>query len=146
MSGDLEKRIQALEDEKAIQQTINNYGHFIDYGRNEEWLDLFIDDGVYKITSRGKTIPQVIVPQPEGGLKGKDMLKGYIMGHPNAPDAWHKHCTSATNITLESDTEASAVSYFFRLDEVNNGTANMLSGLGICFSLRQLPGQIRQMR
>lgn len=128
MSGDLEKRVQALEDERAILETIYNYGHYIDYGLKEEWLDLWIDNAVYHVTRRGQTLPQVIVPQPEGGLKGKATLREYVMLHPNAPDAWHKHMVGSPKIRLESETEASAETYFYRLDEVQNGTSAIMEG------------------
>lgn len=128
MSGDLEKRLKALEDERDILSTLYAYGHTIDYGLKEEWLDLFTEDAVYHVTMRGKTLPQVIVPQPAGGLKGRAILKEYIYKHSNAPDAWHKHMLAEPVIKLESDTTASVVSYFFRLDEVKNGTASSLEG------------------
>jgi len=128
MSGDLEKRVRALEDERDILSTLYAYGHTIDYGEKEKWLDLFTEDAVYHVTMRGKTLPQVIVPQPPGGLKGREVLKEYIYKHPNAPDAWHKHMLAEPRIKLESDTEASVVSYFFRLDEIKYATASVLEG------------------
>ena len=128
MSGDLEKRVKALEDERDILSTLYAYGHTIDYGLKEEWLDLFTEDAIYHVTMRGNTLPNVIIPQPPGGLKGREVLKEYIYKHSNAPDAWHKHMIAAPVIKLESDTEASAVSYFFRLDEVQNATASALKG------------------
>ena len=128
MSDDLEKRVKALEDERDILSTLYAYGQTIDYGDKEGWLDLFTEDAVYHITHRGNTLPNVIVPQPPGGLKGREILKEYIYMHSNAPDAWHKHMIAAPVIKLESDTEASSRSYFFRLDEVKMGTASSLEG------------------
>lgn len=126
MSSDLEKRVRVLEDERGILATLCAYGHTIDYGEKEAWLDLFTEDAVYHVTMRGKTLPAVIVPQPEGGLKGKKILSEYIHKHTNAPNAYHKHMMVEPRITLESDTTASAVSYFERLDETKEGAAYTL--------------------
>jgi hypothetical protein len=123
MSKDLEKRIQALEDERDIMDTINAYGHCIDYGLKDEWLDLFTDDGVYHVTMLGKTLPAVVVPQPEGGLKGKETLRAYISGHTYAPKMYHKHLGIGTRIKLESDKTASAATYFVRMDKTAEGRA-----------------------
>ncbi|MFC1924367.1 nuclear transport factor 2 family protein [Chloroflexota bacterium] len=128
MSDDLEKRVKTLEDERGIISTLYDYGHAIDYGDKEGWLDLFTEDAVYHVTQRGNTMPHIGVPQPPGGLKGHAALKEYILIHPNAPDAWHKHIVDQPIIKFESDTEASVASYFFRLDEIRQATASVLEG------------------
>lgn len=48
---ELAKRVQILEDEKAILHTLYEYGHVLDYGRDpDQWVDLFTEDGVWKGT------------------------------------------------------------------------------------------------
>ena len=39
--SDLHRRLQLLEDERAILATLYRYAHCIDYGLNAEWVDLF---------------------------------------------------------------------------------------------------------
>jgi len=125
MSSDIEKRLQALEDERGILDTMSAYGHCIDYGLKDEWLALFTEDGRYHVTMRGHHIPNVIVDQPEGGMTAKERAE-YISKHPHAPNAWHKHMMCEPRIKLESDATASAVSYFSRLDETKEGAAYTL--------------------
>jgi hypothetical protein len=124
VSSDLEKRVKALEDERAIQDTINAYGHCIDYGLKEEWLDLFTDDATYQLTMLGKTTPMLMnIPQPEEGVKGKELLRKYISVHTYAPKMWHKHLGMNSKINLESDKTASADTYFVRMDKTGEGRA-----------------------
>lgn len=130
MSSDLEKRIQRLEDERDILDVIAAYGHYIDYGKPDEWKDLFTPDGRYWVTARGNHIPKVIVDQPQGGMTAIERA-GYIAGHPHAPDAWHKHCASVPRITFTSDTTAKGETYFFRLDETSQGGAAYVLVFGI---------------
>lgn len=129
MSGDLirkvealERRLQVLEEERAILATLYTYGHTIDYGLKAEWLDCFTEDAVYKVQASGVTLPELLgVTQPPTGLKGRDVLSKYIAKHTNAPAVWHKHCLSEPIILLEGDSKASVESYFARLDEDQNG-------------------------
>jgi 3-phenylpropionate/cinnamic acid dioxygenase small subunit len=48
-SGDLEARIALLEDEQAILKNLYRYGHSIDYGDEEAWVDCFTEDGVFDV-------------------------------------------------------------------------------------------------
>ena len=36
----LEQRVQVLEDERSILDTLYAYGHSLDYGVREEWMDV----------------------------------------------------------------------------------------------------------
>ena len=44
---DIISRLEALEDEKSILQTLYSYGHFIDYRLEKEWVALFTEDAEY---------------------------------------------------------------------------------------------------
>jgi 3-phenylpropionate/cinnamic acid dioxygenase small subunit len=118
----LEKRLQALEDERSIRSTLYAYGHAIDYGLKEKWLDLFTEDAIYRVEHFGTTIPELPGgSQPAGGLQGRNALGQYINNHTSAPSMWHKHMLAEPVISLHSDREASVESYFARLDEDENG-------------------------
>ena len=129
MSGDLAKkvegletRLQVLEDERAIMSTLNTYGHTIDYGLKAQWLDCFAEDAVYRVEASGVAVPELLgIAQPSTGLKGRAALSAYISKHSSAPVRWHKHCLSEPVVRLEGGGQASAESYFMRLDEDENG-------------------------
>ena len=42
---DLRERLQVLEDERAILQTLHQYGHAMDYGPDAEFIDCFTPRG-----------------------------------------------------------------------------------------------------
>jgi len=127
MSSDLEKRVQRLEDERAILDLLAKYGHGLDYPKRDMWKDLFTPTSKLWYTARGMHIPSVIVPQPQGGFTAIERAQ-YAAKHPHAPDSWHKHCISAPVIEFTSDTTAKAETYFFRLDETTEqGAAYVLA-------------------
>ena len=42
---DLATRLKLLEDERAILRTLYRYGHGVDAGEEEAWVDCFTEDG-----------------------------------------------------------------------------------------------------
>ncbi|MES2169519.1 MAG: nuclear transport factor 2 family protein, partial [Actinomycetota bacterium] len=79
---DLEARVSALEDERSILRLLHRYGHSIDYGLADAWLDCFTADGIF----------EVLRANPAGATySGRDELRGFISQHSHAPDKWHKH-------------------------------------------------------
>src|SRR5437899_956515 len=48
----LEARLQVLEDERAILQTLHQYGHAMDYGPDADFVDCFTPDGVWDVRMR----------------------------------------------------------------------------------------------
>ena len=46
------RRLAALEAERAILRTLYRYGHSIDYGLEQEWVDCFTEDGVFDVRRR----------------------------------------------------------------------------------------------
>jgi hypothetical protein len=119
---DLERRLKILEDERAIQTTLYEYGHSIDYGLKEKFAGLFTEDALYQVLSRGVPIPSLGgVSQPPSGIKGRDVILQYVRGHTNAPNMWHKHFMVEPLIRFEDEDHASVESYFARLDEDAKG-------------------------
>ena len=49
---ELVRRLAALEAERAILRTLYRYGHSIDYGLEQEWVDCFTEDGVFDVRRR----------------------------------------------------------------------------------------------
>jgi SnoaL-like domain len=118
----LEKRLKILEDERAIQTTLFEYGHSIDYGLKEKFAGLFTEDAVYQVAMRGVAIPSLgSVSQGPNGIKGRDVILQYVKGHTNAPNMWHKHFMVEPVIRFEDQDHATVESYFARLDEDAKG-------------------------
>ena len=44
--------MQVLEDERAILQTLHQYGHAMDYGPDAEFVDCFAHEGVWDVQMR----------------------------------------------------------------------------------------------
>jgi len=107
--ADLEQRLRALEDERAILRTLHRYGQAIDYGAEEAWVDCFAEDGVFDIRSRLDHYGSRVV-------RGRDELRRFVSRHTRAPELWHKHLVVEPLIELDGD-EARCSSYFAVLVE-----------------------------
>jgi hypothetical protein len=98
----VEQRLHDLEDRQAIVDLLNTYGHGLDYGLTEVFVDLWTDDGVW----------QLPIIDPFNGL---DEIRAH---HERvyAPPREHrsKHCVVEPLIEVDGD-EARVDSYFFVL-------------------------------
>lgn len=119
----LSARLDRLEAERAIVETMYAYGRALDYGDREGFLDCFTDDADYVVDMRlgGAAVLS---------FHGREDLAGYHDWHTHAPDAWHKHVATNPAITIDGDT-ATAVSYFLRLDsDAETGAPSTVSSSG----------------
>ncbi len=106
--SNLQQRLEILEEERAIFQTLYRYGHCIDYGLEQEWVNLFAEDGVFEIRNRKvNTVHR---------LEGREALAKFIANHTKAPIKYHKHLVNEPLINISSN-KATVESYFVRLDE-----------------------------
>ena len=99
----VEQRLQVLEDRRAILNTLHAYGHCLDYGDEQGFMDCWTEDAVL-----GWTVYA-------GPLHGHDRIRAGFRAHTHAPDAWHKHMLAEPQISVHGDT-ARVYSMFFRLD------------------------------
>ena len=115
-SGDADLRAQValLMAERAVLDTLYRYGHSIDYGLEEDWLDCFEPDGAFDVRYR-------VGAKPSRRYEGRHDLAGFIAGHSRAPDRWHKHLLLEPLVTVDGG-RATARSYFARLDADHDGT------------------------
>ncbi len=119
----LTERLDRLEAERAIVQTMYAYGRALDYGDRDGFLDCFTDDADYVVDMRLGG-PAVLK------FHGRDELAGYHEWHTHAPDAWHKHVGTNPSIIIDGD-RATAVSYFMRLDsDAETGAPSIVSSSG----------------
>jgi ketosteroid isomerase-like protein len=100
--GSLETRLRILEDERSIIKTLYQYGHALDYGDEEAYVDCFTDDGVFEVRRRVADITQRVV--------GKSARRIFVAQHSRAPEGWHKHMVLQPIIDVYGDL-ARCVSY-----------------------------------
>lgn len=108
----LEQRVQRLEDERSILQALYAYGHGLDYGLEEAFLDAFAEDGVLHWPSKP-------------GIEGQAALRAAFRNHTHAPAAYHKHFLVEPRIEVDGD-RATVQSMFARLDRYG-GVPNLRS-------------------
>jgi hypothetical protein len=123
---DLQSRVNALEAERNILSRLYQYGHSLDYGLVDEWLDCFTSDATFELRFSDAVDPQIF-PRRGGtathsGLKysGRDALRSFVSSHSRAPEVFHKHLTLLPTIKV-GDSEATAISYSVRLDTAVDG-------------------------
>ena len=104
---ELATRLEALEDERAILQTLHTYCHAIELGIEEEWLDCFTPDGALVLHWRD---------QPGSRSDGRSELAAFIAGHSRAPGRHHKHVYAVPLVALDGPT-ATVTGYVVRIDD-----------------------------
>src|ERR1700761_8805015 len=92
----LERRVQALEDERLVLDTLYAYGHSLDYGMRDEWLDVWTEDAE--------------LVWPHWTFNGQAEIARAFDDHSHAPEAYHKHLLIEPRVVLDGD-EASVVRY-----------------------------------
>jgi hypothetical protein len=107
-----EARLAALEDERGVLDNLYRYGHAIDYGLEEQWLDCFTEDGCFDLRPVG---PLAGERARNRHARGREALATFIAGHSRAPDAYHKHLVIEPRVRLDGDS-ATVASYFARID------------------------------
>ena len=100
----IEERLALLEAEREILRTLHAYGHAIDYGDEEEFLDCWLEDAA---------LHWPVYKEP---IVGREALRAAFQGHTHAPALYHKHVVVDPRIDLDGDT-AHVMSYYARLDE-----------------------------
>lgn len=137
--------VQALVDERAIVRLLHDYGHHIDYGRDVEWLGLFVPDARYVLRYRAGLVPQSIGAPDQVGddlvYRGPE-LAGFIAAHGHAPDRWHKHVVTNWLIDLDGS-RASVASYFLRVDATDGGARIVAGGRYLDNVVRSADGRWR---
>lgn len=117
--GGIERRLAILEEERAILNTMYRYAHTIDYGLEEEWVDLFTEDGIFDV--------HMIKGFESYRIEGKAALASFVASHTRAPYRYHKHLLCEPIISLDGDS-AKVVSYLVRLDTDSAGPYPIVFG------------------
>jgi ketosteroid isomerase-like protein len=102
----VEERLQRLEDERAIVDTLYSYGHALDYGLREVWTNCWTE--------------RAVLHWPGVSFDGRAAIVQAFDDHTHAPDRFHKHVLVEPRVSLSGDT-AVVDSYFARLDAGDDG-------------------------
>jgi ketosteroid isomerase-like protein len=115
----VEDRLRALEDERAILQVLYAYGHAIDYGAEEEFLDCWTDTALvtYNFDVADRHVPS---ERENMRFEGREQIAGFFQRHTHAPERYHKHWLVEPRIVIDGD-RATVSSLYARLDETGNG-------------------------
>jgi len=129
--GGLVSRLQRLEDERAILETLHRYGHCLDYGLEDEWLDLFTDDALFHFIPNTEAISAQFERRSRLPTRreGKAALASFAAHHSRPPERLHKHLLLNPVIAVKGD-EAKTTSYFLRIDASPNDTGAYITTFG----------------
>lgn len=115
----LRARLQVLEDRAAILDTLQEYGHALDYGDVERLMNCFTDDAVRETRRPDGTVNR---------WSGSAGTREFATTHTHAPHKYHKHLVLNSVIELLGDT-AQVRSYMFRFD-ASAGEKSHVWGMG----------------
>jgi hypothetical protein len=109
----LEQRLQALEDERQIIETLHRYTHTIDYGPPEAWANVFTPDGVFDVYN--------INGKPAHKENGRGELARYLSTKRLPPILYDKHVVLSPVIQSNDGKTAKVDSYIVMFREMEDG-------------------------
>lgn len=116
----LSRRLDRLESEQAIRETMVRYAQTLDYGDSAGWAACYTADGVFDVRRRGEQLFR---------HQGTEALKTFAAGHTSAPDVYHKHLLGLPSIRLSDDgATATASTYFTMVHESPYGPHVLVFG------------------
>lgn len=117
---DLAGRLNRLEAQEAIRETMVRYTQTLDYGDSAGWAACYTSDGVFDVRRRG---------EPMFRHEGTEALVKFADGHTSAPAVYHKHFIGLPSISLSEDgTSATASAYFMMVHESPAGPQVLVFG------------------
>jgi hypothetical protein len=122
MSSDgLSERLQALEDERAILETLYQYGHSMDYGPDADFIDCFVPAGIWDVRMRN-------APDAAFQCRGHTEIATSLSQQTavRAPALFAKHFVMDPRIAVTRD-EASVLSYFLRVEPRADGPSQIVA-------------------
>jgi hypothetical protein len=118
----VEERLQRLDDERAILETIYRYYNAFDYGLEDEFADCWVEDGILRLNS---DVANVRFATGLGNYEWSGMtelIEGYFRSHlvQFPPSLYWKHVLMHPRVKVDGD-GAVVQSYWARLDENDKG-------------------------
>ena len=120
-ADELLARLGVLEDERAILQTLYQYGHSMDYGPDADFVDCFTPDGVWDVRMR-RTPSGAFTCSGHGEIAASLAAQTSV----RAPALYAKHLVIEPRIYLDGDT-ASVESYFLRVEPRDDGPTQIVA-------------------
>jgi SnoaL-like domain len=114
----VEERLQALEDEREILRTLYQYGHTLDRGPEDEFVDCFTENSVFEGGQPRSEVPDGFLAGRR--FEGREAMRKFFRGHSHLPEFYHQHLALEPRVTLAGE-EATVVSYLVRLDDHEEG-------------------------
>jgi len=114
--------VTLMKAERDILATMYSYGHHLDYGGEEEFLDCFTPTGCWWSQPRG-------MQEPRARWQDREGLRAFFRQHTHAPVKYHKHLLIEPRILVDGD-EANVASYWARLDGADDDGGPMVSSFG----------------
>ncbi|MSQ25504.1 MAG: nuclear transport factor 2 family protein [Dehalococcoidia bacterium] len=106
------ERLEALEAEKAIQETFSKYSHAMDYGLLDSYAnEVFTPDGIFEV---GDTTGKVMHRE-----EGTQQLIAYLASKKHPPEKYDKHLIAASKFDIKGD-KAHVESFFVALKDKGN--------------------------
>ena len=93
VSSALAEDVTLLRAERDIMETLNKYSWAIDYGREDEYLDCFLETGVYQVKGFRTSTPKRV--------EGRAALQAYFRAR--SPKSQQKHISTTPMIKVEGD-------------------------------------------
>jgi hypothetical protein len=111
----VEARLALLEHERTLLRLLSSYGHFLDYGPEDAFVDLW--------TATAELTYDFGTARAHGGtaradlaFRGREEIAEFWRGHTHAPEVMHKHLVAEPLIEVAGD-RATIDSYYVKLDE-----------------------------
>lgn len=111
MSDEMERVLRELVDERAVVKALYGYAHGLDYGPEEQFVDVFTPDGSWR-RRPGR--------RPERQFSGRDAITQMYRDHVHAPEYYHKHVVANPVVEVSGNT-ATARSYLILVAEHPSG-------------------------
>ncbi|HZP95511.1 MAG TPA: nuclear transport factor 2 family protein [Candidatus Limnocylindria bacterium] len=99
--GSIEARVRRLEDERDIVRTLYRYAQGLDYGPEQDFVDVFTEDA--------KWIRDPVRRETRR-FEGRNAFAQMFRDHTHAPEYFHKHVVANPQVDVAGDT-ARATSY-----------------------------------
>jgi len=139
----LQKRVQELEDERAIRDLMSRHDYNFDCGRDEEWLRLWTKDGAYDLVST--------VKYPDGSSRevaqcwsGADGLREFVShpeGHHRPGFYGHSMHSAGNNMVVHVHGDTAKVNSYSLLYQEHEGTVSLVSGANNQWTLQKVDGK-----
>ncbi|MGV3549214.1 nuclear transport factor 2 family protein [Rhizobium sp.] len=117
------ERLELLEAERDILDTLNAYGHCLDTGDEAGWVNCFAENGRWSSQSPDPSRPPV-------DISGRAQLRDFAESHSRRPERFHIHIVVSPRVTLAEDLRtADVTSYMFTMMR-HDGIAPVLRVFG----------------